>query len=552
MTCRETCGERSDEQASQDRRKRSEYNGSTHRGFDLYLSRLRIPSSLRPLLFGLGLVVWLTFPATTALAQVRPSGSLGRPQSAASQTSIPSEDRSSGNYQPTVVYDQANLLTPAQEAEITRRCLKVIDDASTPLIVVTIPNIGLRSIPGNNIISVADRLFAAFGQTGVSPEVWETGLMILVSRDDRAGTIRLGQSWDERSRDKIAEIVEADFSPLLHAGRFNEAILAGIDRLAPVAQARRDPIDSYWSYFVSIERREWATQWRYIKEMFTAPKLSNPVLQITFIIFVFFIWEWVRPWRKAQPRFREGIGLDLIYTIFSYVVLWALFGTALCTVTAQAFSDFLYHAFGIDNLVAIRLSMLPVWLRYLLLILALEFNSYWIHRLLHHFDWAWEFHKIHHSAKRLDVLNAARLHFGERFVYQFFSYLPMTMIGFEVSDTFFVGLFITIFSNFTHANVSVPLGPLKYIVNSPQLHVWHHAADYHERGNVNFGDALIVWDFVFGTAYIHDETVDTNELRLGFDGVESYPQTFIAQTILPFKNILKGMRRRFRNLVNHP
>lgn len=453
--------------------------------------------------------------------------------------------------QVALVFDQAELLTPPQEAEIRGNCEQLMDEAAVPMVVATVVTIGDRRIHGNDIDSVAQRLLDVFRPDADRDEsvvqAWQSSALLLVSRSDAVGTIFLNEDWDRRDREKVRQVVLNDLNPLLRRGEAYRAISTSLQQMKEIAANRRERVDSYWSYFVQIEWREWKNQLSAIEKLFTKPDIRDPLASIGLILLVFFVWEWVRPWRKSQRRFREGLGLDLFYTVFSYVIFWALFGTALCTVTARAFDDFLYHFFGVENLVAVRLTTVPIWLRYVLLVLAIEFTNYWIHRLLHRFDWAWEFHKIHHSARRVDVMNAARLHFGERLIYQFFAYVPLSMIGFEVSDVFYVGLFINIFSNFTHANVSVPLGPLKYIVNSPQMHIWHHAAEYHERGNVNFGDALIIWDFVFGTAYLHDPKVDTAKMKLGFDDIETYPQTFIAQTILPFKNIVSGAVKRLKS-----
>ena len=54
---------------------------------------------------------------------------------------------------------------------------------------------------------------------------------------------------------------------------------------------------------------------------------------------------------------------------------------------------------------------------------------------------------------------------------------------------------------FTHANVYVPIGKLKYIINSPQMHIWHHSIDIDPNRNVNYGSALSMWDWLYGTAY---------------------------------------------------
>ena len=56
------------------------------------------------------------------------------------------------------------------------------------------------------------------------------------------------------------------------------------------------------------------------------------------------------------------------------------------------------------------------------------------------------------------------------------------------------------FGMFIHANIKVNLGKLKYFINSPQLHLWHHA-NYQEVFHANFATKLSVWDYLFGTVY---------------------------------------------------
>ncbi|MEE2663558.1 MAG: sterol desaturase family protein [Myxococcota bacterium] len=253
------------------------------------------------------------------------------------------------------------------------------------------------------------------------------------------------------------------------------------------------------------------------------------------VIAAFLAWEYFFPWRPRQKKLRNGVGLDLFYTLFNYLIFWMLIGTALVEVTSVVFRDALAHYFGIEHLVAIRLEALPIWLRYLLLVLALDLTSWLGHWLLHHVDFLWAFHKVHHSARELDVLNAGRIHFVEKLFYPFVFYVPIGMIGFAVQDTFAVGLFIAVFSAFTHANVRLPLGPLKYVLNNPQIHLWHHAAAVDYKRNVNYGDALCLWDYLFGTAYLPD---DRNEIELGFDDIDEYPTSFGGQLMAPFRSLL--------------
>jgi hypothetical protein len=53
---------------------------------------------------------------------------------------------------------------------------------------------------------------------------------------------------------------------------------------------------------------------------------------------------------------------------------------------------------------------------------------------------------------------------------------------------------------FIHANINVKMGKLKYVINSPELHLWHHA-NYIEVFHANFSTKFSIWDHIFGTAY---------------------------------------------------
>jgi sterol desaturase/sphingolipid hydroxylase (fatty acid hydroxylase superfamily) len=101
-----------------------------------------------------------------------------------------------------------------------------------------------------------------------------------------------------------------------------------------------------------------------------------------------------------------------------------------------------------------------------------------------------------------------------------------------------VGLFLCLF---THANVRVPLGPLVYVLNCPQLHLWHHALEIPARRNVNYGSALSLWDFLLGTAHLPDGRSD---LELGFEGVDRFPTTLWGQQTWPLGAAAARLRGR--------
>ena len=110
------------------------------------------------------------------------------------------------------------------------------------------------------------------------------------------------------------------------------------------------------------------------------------------------------------------------------------------------------------------------------------------------------------------------------------------MIGFGIDDFIIVHLATLAIGHFNHSNFRLPLGPFKYVLNNPQMHIWHHAKDLpaNRPHGINYGLSLSLWDYLFGTAHIPESGRD---IELGFPGDESFPKTFRSQ-------VLYGFRRR--------
>ena len=62
-----------------------------------------------------------------------------------------------------------------------------------------------------------------------------------------------------------------------------------------------------------------------------------------------------------------------------------------------------------------------------------------------------------------------------------------------------VAVFVTLLAIFQHANVRLRFPGLRWVINTPEWHHWHHAVDAEARDK-NFG--LPVVDRLFGTHYM--------------------------------------------------
>ncbi|MFT5476922.1 MAG: sterol desaturase/sphingolipid hydroxylase (fatty acid hydroxylase superfamily) [Planctomycetota bacterium] len=161
------------------------------------------------------------------------------------------------------------------------------------------------------------------------------------------------------------------------------------------------------------------------------------------------------------------------------------------------------------------------------------------HWASHRVTFLWHFHRVHHSSKELDIWNANRFHCVEFLWGGYVGYFTMALIGFPAEEVVAVAFLLAVTNVYSHANVNIPLGPLKYIFNNPQLHIWHHAASVDPRRNVNYGSSLAVWDYLLGTAY-RPEGRPTPEL--GYHGDEDFPSGLWAQFLDPFVAIGRDIR----------
>jgi sterol desaturase/sphingolipid hydroxylase (fatty acid hydroxylase superfamily) len=279
-------------------------------------------------------------------------------------------------------------------------------------------------------------------------------------------------------------------------------------------------IGSYTGYF------------NYLKNEILQPSFHNYFYWLLGLSLVVWTLEIMFPWRKNQEKVRHDFWLDAFYMFFNFFLFSLVAYNAISNIAVQAFTDFL-ALFGVKNLVAINVANLPGWVQLLTLFLVRDFIQWNIHRLLHKVPWMWEVHKVHHSIEEMGFAGHLRYHWMENVIYRTLEYIPLAMIGFGIQDFFIVHIFTLAIGHLNHANIYLPLGPLKYIFNSPQMHLWHHAEELpkERRNGVNFGITLSIWDYIFGLNYVPKE--DGN-IKLGFDDMDKYPKSFWKQFTYSF------------------
>ena len=287
-------------------------------------------------------------------------------------------------------------------------------------------------------------------------------------------------------------------------------------------------MDRYWNIVVESYRGYANYLWQEIIN----PSWHNYFYWLIGVSVFFYALELLRPWRPDQPRFRKDFWLDFFYMFFNFFLFSLIIYNAASDVVVNFFNDAL-ASIGITNMVAFEVMSWPMWAHLLVGFVVRDFVQWWTHRLLHRVDALWEFHKVHHSVEQMGFAAHLRYHWMENIVYRTIEYLPLALIGIGLRDFFIIHIFTLAVGHFNHSNFKLSLGPLKYIFNNPEMHIWHHA--YHlpkeRRYGVNFGLTLSIWDYLFGTDYIPH---DGRDIKLGFPGVEKFPKGFIRQNMHGF------------------
>jgi sterol desaturase/sphingolipid hydroxylase (fatty acid hydroxylase superfamily) len=287
--------------------------------------------------------------------------------------------------------------------------------------------------------------------------------------------------------------------------------------------------------YLDIIKNSYAGYWNYIqKSVLMELNWENYFYGLILISLVVWGLEMLFPWRKNQAVFRKDFWLDIFYMFFNFFLLNLIVLIALSNTAAQLFNDVLGIVnISIINFQLVEINALPFWARILIFFVVVDFVQWCTHRLLHQFEFLWNFHKVHHSVKQMGFAAHLRYHWMEPVIYSSIKYIPLAIIGgFSAQDVALVHFFNITIGHLNHANINWDYGFIKYVLNNPKMHIWHHAKELpKERSNgVNFAITLSIWDYIFKTNYI---PYSGRDIELGFDGDEYFPKNFIKQEFYP-------------------
>jgi sterol desaturase/sphingolipid hydroxylase (fatty acid hydroxylase superfamily) len=246
------------------------------------------------------------------------------------------------------------------------------------------------------------------------------------------------------------------------------------------------------------------------------------VLNVLLTGLLFIPFERLFPRLAEQQVFRDEWREDLFYYFVSSMMVQAL--TFLTFAPAKSIL-----AIGHFATVRAWVGGLPFVVQFVAIMFLTDVVQYWVHRVFHRVPWLWKFHAVHHSARSMDWMAGARMHFVEIFVLRSMTVIPMFVLGFSDNAMHAYIFLVYLYSTFVHANLGWRFGWLEKFFVTPRFHHWHHGIEK-EAIDVNFAVHFPILDRIFGTYFLPKDRWPEG---YGIAG-HPVPKGYLAQFKYPF------------------
>jgi len=176
------------------------------------------------------------------------------------------------------------------------------------------------------------------------------------------------------------------------------------------------------------------------------------------------------------------------------------------------------------------MGALPLLVQFIAIMFLTDVVQYWVHRAFHRVPWLWQFPAVHHSARSMDWMAGARMHFLEILVLRSTTVIPMFVLGFNPAAVNAYILVVYLYSTFVHANLNWRFPIVEKLLVTPRFHHWHHGIEK-EAIDVNFAIHFPLLDKLFGTYHL-----PKNQWPSGY-GIEGHPVPlgYVKQFKYPFQ-----------------
>jgi sterol desaturase/sphingolipid hydroxylase (fatty acid hydroxylase superfamily) len=230
-----------------------------------------------------------------------------------------------------------------------------------------------------------------------------------------------------------------------------------------------------------------------------------------------------------QPKTRRW-GTNLALVVIDTLVLRAL-ALAVPILAVAAAVDAGRLGWGLFNVLG-----WPVWLEFLLAVLAFDLAIWTQHLITHKVPLFWRFHRVHHADRDFDVTTALRFHPVEIAASAGVKVGLVYLIGPSALAVLVFEILLNATAMFNHANLRLP-GWLDRVVRlvlvTPDMHRVHHSV-HREEHDSNYGFALSVWDRIFRT-YVPEPKAGHDAMTVGLEWQDERPAKLGWALGLPFR-----------------
>jgi sterol desaturase/sphingolipid hydroxylase (fatty acid hydroxylase superfamily) len=272
----------------------------------------------------------------------------------------------------------------------------------------------------------------------------------------------------------------------------------------PVAEsvgaiARPSTVDSIRERLRSLERTHpWMRVMRLALEIFYDPfeRLAKNT------IFSWPFWAALALTLALERLIPAEPGRKILSVSFAHDLAWFFYEPVLTAAVLATYIALLKNVYeaSFSWLTFSPLGGAPGWVRFTLALLLVDLCYWGQHVLNHRVPFLWKFHAVHHSQRQLNFFTDFRYHPFEYIIRYTFLVLPFLFLRIDPPVIVAVAVVKEWYSRFYHGNIRTNLGPLKYVLVTPQSHRVHHSSDVRHR-DVNFGAMFSFWDFLFGKQY---------------------------------------------------
>ncbi len=235
--------------------------------------------------------------------------------------------------------------------------------------------------------------------------------------------------------------------------------------------------------------------------------------------------ERLRPFRRSWNQNRGDLTGDIGSLVGIFGVLDGALKLLGPVLAIAVFGDLATSQVGLS---------LPV--EVIVVTLVIELGSWVTHWLHHTQPNLWKLHAMHHSTERLYTLNNFRFHPLNHILNAVSVVFVPLLLGFSEESILIYTAITTPVLVLQHSNIDFEFGWLNRLVNTNEVHRWHHSTEPEHR-KVNLGRALTIWDQLFGTYVAPTPAGAPTDIGLMDYSKKRVPpaERTIAQLIYPFK-----------------